>query len=101
MRCIYNTIIRVIIERQYAYDSSEKEKIIPIGQKERKAPWRRQRGAAAQGIAADWEWVHHIQGKGKIQLGRNYIRKSQGIIKASRPGESEWDCLLQVMGGKI
>lgn len=55
----------------------------------------------AQVIAADWEWVHHLQGKRKIQLGRNYIRKSQGIIKASRPGESEWDCLLQVMGGKI
>lgn len=43
VRCIYNTIIRVIIERQYAYDGSEERKIIAFGQRERKASWRRQR----------------------------------------------------------
>lgn len=68
MRCIYNAIIRVIVERQYAYDSSEKEKIIPIRQKERNAPWRRQRGAAAQGIAAIGNGYTTFRVKGRSNL---------------------------------
>lgn len=60
MHILYN-----MIERQYAYDDSEKEKIIAIGRRERNASWKRQRWGEAQRTAGHWECVHHIQGKRK------------------------------------
>lgn len=68
------------MERQYAYDDSEKEKIIAIGQREKKSSWRRQRWGEAQGAASNWECVHHIQGKRKDPTWQAlYLKKSQGI----------------------
>lgn len=85
--CIQSTIVSVIIKRQYAHNGSEKKKVI--------ANWsEREKGFMEETDEPRLrEWL--VMGdaytlftvKGKTRLGRNYIRKSQGIRGESCKGQ--------------